>query len=92
MKWGQMNDDELESVIGSGFKRNYREAVSRRRAWEVLPREIQTRFPIANTGENLEANEPAKLAANGEWNGTPCPLEVKQLIETIRKKDAAVEK
>lgn len=81
MKWGQLDESELETVIASNFKRSYRESVSRKREHDVLPQSLQTLY--AETAALPVYDPPKALSAGddfGKKEGVPCPPDVKAKI------------
>lgn len=81
MKWGQLDESELETVIASNFKRSYRESVSRKREHDVLPQALQALY--AETAALPVYDQPKALSAGddlGKKEGVPCPPDVKAKI------------
>lgn len=81
MKWGQLDESELETVIASNFKRSYRESVSRKREHDVLPRALKALY--AETSALPVYDPPKVLSAGddlGKKEGVPCPPDVKERI------------
>lgn len=84
MKWGQMEEGELESVIASQFRRSYRDAVQQKRDMDVLPNSLRgkyTEYVLPSPALQVEM-----LSAPDESeNGVPCPPEVKAKLDALRK-------
>lgn len=80
MKWGQMNENELEAVIGSTFKRNYRDAVIKQREYEVLPDVLKPRFAEIQLALPSTKQEAERLETPPGHEGRPCPPKVRAKI------------
>jgi hypothetical protein len=70
-KWANVEEGELETVIGSTFKRAYRESLRQAKAIDKLPEHFK---PMFRTDEPVfEYHQPAELPAT---NGVRCPQSV----------------
>ena len=92
MRWGQMDENDLETVVASNFKRTFRETVTKKREYDVLPVGLKPKF--AETEMALPDMKPAvqKLPKAQEWNGTPCPPEVRARVQAILRGDQQEER
>ena len=92
MKWGQLDESELETVIASNFKRSYRESVSRKREHDVLPQALQALYaetaalPVGNKLKELRAPDN-----ESKPQGVPCPSDVKERILATLGRAAVLE-
>lgn len=82
MKWGQMDENELESVICSNFKRNFRETVVKQREYDVLPETLKPKFAETKIALPVCSKEPERLEEPTEHNGRGCPPTVWDKIQT----------
>lgn len=70
-KWANVEEGELETVIGSTFKRAYRESVQKAKAIDKLPEQFK---PMFRTNDPVfEYRQPVKLPAT---DGVRCPQSV----------------
>lgn len=78
-KWSAADEEHLETVIGSNFRRTFREVVQREKAVSKLPEQLRERFP-----EILPVYTPVKVqVALPTSDGVECPVGVKKLIERL---------
>lgn len=83
MKWGQMDESELETVIASNFKRTFREMVQKKREHDVLPANLQARFAETVIAlPNAERQTP-KLLEGDEAQSVPCPPDVRARVAAL---------
>lgn len=87
MRWGQMDDGELETVVASNFKRSYRETLTKKREYDVLPATIKARFSETVVALPPVQQETQKLTASSEWKGTTCPPEIKARVQAALRGD-----
>lgn len=79
MKWGQMGEDELESVIASNFRRAYRESVQQKRECDVLPPSLRVKYrEYALPTPDAEAHRLPVPEPKDEY--VPCPAWVKDRV------------
>lgn len=83
MKWGQMDENDLETVVASNFKRTFRETVAKKREYDVLPVSLKPKFAEMEMTLPDMKPEVQKLPETQEWNGTPCPPEVRARVQAI---------
>lgn len=87
MRWGQMDENDLETVVASNFKRTFRETVTKKREHDVLPISLQPKFAEMEIALPDAKPEVQKLPETHEWNGTPCPPEVRARVQAILRGD-----
>lgn len=92
MRWGQMDDDDLETVVASNFKRTFRETVTKKREHDVLPISLQPKFAEKQMALPDVKPEAQNLLEAKEWNGTPCPPEIRARIQAIFNGDKQEER
>lgn len=84
--YAEMDVGQLETVVASGFKRNYRDEVAKAREKRKLPPRLQA-------GESTdELPEPKEAEKTSSENGVPMPKELKEkLSHLLREKENADE-
>jgi hypothetical protein len=75
-KWANVEEGELETVIGSTFKRAYREAVCRMKAVDKLPEHYKALF--ATSEPVIEYHQPEEIPPA---DGVECP---KSVLEKVK--------
>ena len=75
-KWANVEEEELETVIGSTFKRAYRESVRQEKAIDKLPEQYKPTF--RTSGPVFEYRQPVKLPAT---DGVRCPQSVLERVK-----------
>lgn len=90
--WGQIDQEQLDTVIASHFKRNYREEAARKKDMDKLPAGIRRRFE--KMAPQRLGREEAKALPTVErtQNYVPCPDEISQRVRQMLENEEGMRK
>lgn len=75
-KWGSVEEEHLETVVGSNFRRSYREIIQREKSVSKLPARIQAAY--AEVLPLSEYNRPAQERILPKPKIVQCPDKIKR--------------
>lgn len=88
--YAEMDVGQLETVVASGFKRNYRDEAAKAREKRKLPPRLQGLYGAGESTDGLP--EPKEAEKTSPENGVPMPEELKtRLSQLLREKENADE-
>lgn len=88
--YAEMDVGQLETVVASGFKRNYRDEAAKAREKRKLPPRLQGLYGAGESTDELP--EPKGAEKNSFENSVPMPKELKEkLSHLLREKENADE-
>lgn len=88
--YAEMDVGQLETVVASGFKRNYRDEAAKAREKRKLPPRLQGLYGAGESTDGLP--EPKEAEKTSPENGVPMPEELKtRLSHLLREKENADE-
>ena len=84
--YAEMDVGQLETVVASGFKRNYRDEAAKAREKRKLPPRLQGLYGAAESTDGLP--EPKEAEKTSSENGVPMPEDLKEkLSHLLREKE-----